>query len=70
MNIHVDFGHRTEEEKDYDADPANFSTAHPEAAYRIRMKRKAMEEAALAEAHHKVAGLMRLACSCITFCRL
>ncbi len=57
MNIHVDFGPRTEQEKQYDADPANFSTAYPEMAYRIKMKRKAMEEAALAEAYHKVAGL-------------
>ncbi len=64
MSIHVDFGHRTDEEKNYDADPINFSTAHPEAAYRIRMKRKAMEEAALGEAYHKAAGLhIRPACN-------
>ena len=61
MNIPVDFGPRSELERQYDLDPANFSSMHPREAYRIRMKRRAMEEAALAEAYHKIAGLKSIA---------
>ena len=56
LNIHVNFGPRSELEREYDADPANFSTYHPQEAYRIRMKRTAMEEAALSAAYHKIKG--------------
>jgi hypothetical protein len=52
----VDFGKRSDREKQYDANPANFSSMYPQEAYRIRMKRRAMEEAALAAAYHKIAG--------------
>lgn len=54
--LHVDFGSRTDREKEYDADKVKFSNEYPEEAYRIRMKRKAMEEAVLEEAFHKAAG--------------
>ncbi len=56
VDLHVDFGPRTPLEKEYDEDKVKFSNEHPEEAYRIKMKRKAMEEAALEEAYEAKVG--------------
>ena len=56
INLHVNFGPRSEQEKEYDADKVKFAEEHPAEAYRIRLKRKSMEEAALEEAYEEKAG--------------
>ena len=56
INLHVNFGPRTDQEKEYDADKEKFSEEHPAEAYRIRLKRKSMEEAALEEAYEEKVG--------------
>jgi hypothetical protein len=56
INLHVDFGPETPEELEYDKDKVKFSNEHPAEAYRIRMKRKAMEEAALEAAYQLRVG--------------
>jgi hypothetical protein len=56
VNLHVDFGPRSPLEKEYDEDKVKFSNEHPTEAFRIKMKRKSMEEAALEEAYEEKAG--------------
>jgi hypothetical protein len=56
INLHVDYGPRSPEEKEYDEDKVKFSQEHPAEAFRIRLKRKSMEESALEEAYKEKVG--------------
>jgi hypothetical protein len=67
INLHVDFGPRSPEEKEYDADKVKFSEEHPAEAYRIRLKRKSIEESALEEAYEEKVGGCILCLTSVSF---